>query len=118
MCKTDPRTRHWLGTATRRGGDLQQPLCRRTHQFRFRLWLPRLEGAAPPVARRSETARRRLFVVIGDGSGDLGLDRFHVETRALLHRRELDEALRRLADLLLDEDEAPELVGEPVIVGE
>src|SRR5262245_28693527 len=46
------------------------------------------------------------------------LERLHVEARALLHRRELDEGLRGLRDLLLHEHVAPELVDEPVLVVE
>jgi hypothetical protein len=45
------------------------------------------------------------------------LNRRHVETRALLHRRKLDESLGRLHYLLLHKREAPELVREPVVVG-
>src|SRR5262249_24197404 len=44
------------------------------------------------------------------------LQRFEVEARALLHRGVIQEGLRVLGDRILDEDEAPELVGEPVIV--
>src|SRR5262245_61443558 len=49
---------------------------------------------------------------------DLLLQRFEVEARALLYRRELDKGLRHLGDLLLHVDEAPELVGEPILVEE
>ena len=41
---------------------------------------------------------------------ELGLHGFEVEARALLHRRILEESLRRVGDLLLHEYEAPELV--------
>src|SRR5690606_6019522 len=48
----------------------------------------------------------------------LFLQRCQVERRAFLHRRVLEEGLGGLADLLLHEDEAPELIGEPVVVGQ
>ena len=44
----------------------------------------------------------------------LRLDRFEIEARAALHRREVEEGLEFLADDLLDEHEAPELILEPV----
>src|SRR5262245_7476037 len=47
---------------------------------------------------------------------ELGLERLEVEARPPLHRREFEEGLRGLADLLLRVDEAPELVCEPVVV--
>src|SRR5206468_5027000 len=49
---------------------------------------------------------------------ELFLQPLQVEARALLHGRELDEGLGVLPDLLLHEDEAPELVHEPVVVGD
>jgi hypothetical protein len=42
----------------------------------------------------------------------------HIETGTALHRWEIDERLRRLRYLLLDENETPELVGEPVVIGD
>ena len=50
-----------------------------------------------------------------DGLLDLLLDRFQIEARALLHRRELDEGFGGLAHHLLHEYKSPELVGEPVV---
>ena len=41
-------------------------------------------------------------------------DGVEIEARAALHRREFDEGLEFLAHYLLNEDEAPELVFEPV----
>src|SRR5215468_182869 len=49
---------------------------------------------------------------------EFGFEGFEVEARPLLHRRELEEGLRGLGDLLLGVDEAPELVGEPVVVSD
>lgn len=49
---------------------------------------------------------------------DLLLHRLHVEACAFLHRRKFDEGLGIFADLLLDIDEAPELVHEEIIIGE
>ena len=49
-----------------------------------------------------------------DPRRDLGLDRFEIEARAALHRRELDEGLGVFADLLLQEDEAPEFMDEEI----
>src|SRR5215470_12714147 len=43
------------------------------------------------------------------------LERFEIEARALLHRREIEEGLRCLCHLVLDEDEAPKLVGVPIV---
>src|SRR5262249_29047696 len=45
------------------------------------------------------------------------LQRFQVEARSLLHRREFDKGMRRLGDLLLNECEPPELECEPVVIG-
>src|SRR5262245_44067357 len=49
---------------------------------------------------------------------NLLLNSSHIETGTTLHRWEIDERLRRLRHLLLDEHEAPELVGEPVVIGD
>ena len=77
------------------------------------------DGRVCEVARSRGASRLLLRVpVCRDRRLDLRLDRLHVEARPLLHRRELDEGLRGLRDLLLDEDETPELVREPVVVGE
>jgi hypothetical protein len=43
------------------------------------------------------------------------LEGFEIEARALLHGQEIKECLRELCDLILDEGEAPEFVGEPII---
>jgi hypothetical protein len=59
--------------------------------------------------------RTLLPVVCRDRFFDLRLHRLHVERRALLHRRELDEALRPQCDDFLHEDESPELVHEPIV---
>src|SRR5712692_7068757 len=45
---------------------------------------------------------------------DLRFHRFKVEARALLHRRELNRGLGKFRDLLLHEDEPPELKGPPI----
>src|SRR6266704_6847862 len=50
------------------------------------------------------------------GCRDFRLHGIEVEARAFLHRWELDRSHRELLNLLLDEDEAPELVFEPVEV--
>src|SRR5262249_31524622 len=49
---------------------------------------------------------------------NLLLNSGHIETGTALHRWEIDERLRCLRYLLLDEHEAPELVGEPVVIGD
>src|SRR5262245_64793400 len=48
------------------------------------------------------------------GLRDLLLDGVQVERSGLLNRRELDEGLAELRHFLLDEDEAPEFVLEPL----
>ena len=53
-----------------------------------------------------------------DGFVDLRLDGGHIEAGAALHRREVDQRLRRLPHDLLHEHETPELVGEPVVIGD
>src|SRR5215213_6975786 len=50
----------------------------------------------------------------GSGGLDLRLHSVEVEARALLHWRELDRRHGELLHLLLHEDEAPELVLEPL----
>ncbi len=47
---------------------------------------------------------------------NLLLDGFQVEARGLLHGWKVDEGLTDLRDLLLDENEPPEFVGEPGIL--
>src|SRR5262245_10542430 len=49
-----------------------------------------------------------------DGLHDLLLDGVKVERSRFLNRRELDEGLAEFRHLLLDEDEAPEFVLEPL----
>jgi hypothetical protein len=49
-----------------------------------------------------------------DGGFNLLLYGLHVEGSRRLHRREVDKALRELADLLLHEHEPPELVLKPI----
>src|SRR5262245_24990400 len=56
-------------------------------------------------------ALRRFHLLLAPG-----LECVEVEARALLHRRELEERLRRLVNLLLDVGEAPELEHKPVVV--
>ena len=46
----------------------------------------------------------------------LGFDCRHVKARTRLHRRIIEEGLGFLRDLLLHEDEAPELTDEPSVV--
>lgn len=46
------------------------------------------------------------------------LQLLQVKARAFLHWRELEESLRCLCYFLLNKDEAPELVCEPVVVGQ
>src|SRR5258708_30423913 len=44
----------------------------------------------------------------------MALDRYKIEARPPLHRREFDESDGVLGDFLLQEDEAPELVDEEI----
>src|SRR5262245_37686419 len=92
----------------------------RTNQTcRVYLMSPFLLEEDPPVCSRSSSlasllargALRRFHLLL-----ELGLECFEVEARALLHRRKLEERLRRLGNLLLDVGEAPELEHEPVVV--
>jgi hypothetical protein len=46
----------------------------------------------------------------------LGFDGVQIETRAPLHRREVEKGLEFLAHYLLDEHKAPELELEPIEV--
>src|SRR5215470_7990274 len=46
---------------------------------------------------------------------NLLLYRFKIERSRSLHRRKLDRGLREIPDVLLDNDEAPELAGEEVV---
>ena len=73
-------------------------------------------------AVRLSDEQRGLSVLLAGLCGycrlDLRFHRLHVEARAFLHRRELDDALGCFCNLLLHEDETPELVGEPVVVSE
>src|SRR5271166_5138864 len=56
--------------------------------------------------------------VRGDGFLDLLLDRFEVERGALLHGRVLDRALCGLRHDFLNQNEAPEVVREELVVVE
>ena len=47
---------------------------------------------------------------------DLRLDSIEVEARALLHWRKFNRSHREFLDLLLNEDETPELILEPIEV--
>src|SRR5262245_57062295 len=67
--------------------------------------------AAPPTLPLPGRLGRRFLV-------ELLLQLLEVEARALLHRWELEEGLRRLRNLLLHEDVAPELVRVPILVEE
>ena len=51
------------------------------------------------------------------GGFDLLLHRFHIEARAFLHWRELDEGFGKFPDRLPHIDEAPEFVNEEIIEG-
>src|SRR5258707_10981369 len=73
-------------------------------------------GASAPRGRSLVKVQARLLGDRRSGGGDLRLDRIEVEARAFLHRRELDGSHRQFLDLALDENEAPELVLEPVEV--
>src|SRR3954468_18407900 len=64
--------------------------------------------------RRPPTPRRCLPGERSSGGLDLRLHGVEVEARALLHRRKLDRRHGELLHLLLHEDEAPELVLEPL----
>src|SRR6266478_7675511 len=68
----------------------------------------------PPIAiARSLAGGVRL-----DGRFDLRLHGFKIEARALLHGWEVDGSLGQFAHHLLHEHETPELVSEPVVVGD
>ena len=68
----------------------------------------------PLRASSSSGAGSQLFLLrhraLGDGFVDLRLDSRHIETGSALHRWEVDQRLRRLANHLLDENETPELI--------
>src|SRR5271165_3533488 len=66
-----------------------------------------------------QNCSERLFAhcAFCDRFVDRSLDRRHIEARAALHRREVDQGLRRLRHFLLNEYETPEFVGEPVVIG-
>src|SRR5579863_3013938 len=77
-----------------------------------------ISSRAPRVARPARfrnlirddllVLRRHLFI-------ELLFDDLQVEAGALLHRRELECALREFSYFLLDIDKAPELEREPVV---
>ena len=71
---------------------------------------PSTAGWAHRPTRKRVPVIRLLAGAGIHGMEDLLLDGFEVEARALLHRRELDGGLGQLRHLLLDVDEAPELV--------
>src|SRR5215213_7222851 len=74
------------------------------------------EGTARSSAIPSGGSASPLTLPRDRGSGglDLRLHGVEIEARTLLHWRELDRRHRKLLDLLLDEDETPELVLEPM----
>ncbi len=72
----------------------------------------RFAGAGPPELKTRAALFRLLFHLSLHRLKaflDLGLDGFEIEARAALHRGVFDEGLGIFADLLLQEDEAPEL---------
>src|SRR5215475_11793701 len=69
--------------------------------------------ALPPRRSLGLAALHHLHLLL-----ELRLQRLQVEAGALLHRRIVEEGLRVAGDRLLHVDEAPELVGEPVVEGE
>src|SRR5262245_53535885 len=73
-----------------------------------------LRGRGPALSHAADLGA----MVSLDGLRDLRLDGVEVEARWGLQRRELNEALRKFRDDLLDQDEAPELVREPVVVSD
>src|SRR5262245_51054154 len=91
---------------------------------RPKCWLPRSRRDVPADCRsaRVHRAERRSSLLTDRACSNrffnLLLDSGHIETGTALHRWEIDERLRRLRHLLLDEHEAPELVGEPVVIGD
>src|SRR5262249_41188693 len=117
-------------SATRRGrrSRIGQPLGR-PFQWRRRHWryAKGIRGSSLWRRRRqSSRATLRLTSSLVDSfrraSGsrlvDLGFHGRQVEAGALLHRWEVDGRLGELGHFFLHEYEAPELVGEPVVVGE
>src|SRR5215813_5369257 len=91
-------------------GWCQEPTLARVHRIRKPLsWSEGLSAKADQELLGGP--RGHLFL-------QLLLQGFEIEARALLHRRELEEGLRLPRDLVLDEHEAPELVREPVVVGQ
>ena len=72
--------------------------------------------SARPASVTTSAARQLLARARLHGCGDLIFDRIQIEACGLLHWREFDERLSRLRHDLLDKNEAPELVGDPVVV--
>src|SRR4029077_15434109 len=78
---------------------------------------PRPGGFFRAGRRRPSTSPMASLWLLGDrrsGCPDFPLHGVEVEARALLHRRKLDGRHGELLHLLLDEDETPELVFEPI----
>jgi hypothetical protein len=73
-------------------------------------------------AVRLSDEQRGLSILLAGMCGysrlNLRFHRLHVEACTFLHRRELNEALGGLCDLLLHEYEAPKLISEPIVIGE
>src|SRR5215470_5350939 len=59
-----------------------------------------------------------LAIARGDSGLYLCLHSLKIEACALLHRREVNQGLSGLCDLLLHESEAPKLVGVPIVEGQ
>src|SRR6266700_7948754 len=79
----------------------------------------KLTGGRPALKSPAIKLAKRVACLLAHcrlGCRDFRLHGIEVEARAFLHRWELDRSHRELLNLLLDEDEAPELVFEPVEV--
>src|SRR5438552_1470141 len=76
---------------------------------------PRLGALARNRPLLARTFARRLGLL--HPFRHLGFHGIEVEARAALHWRVIEEGLECLADHLLDENEAPELILEPCEVG-
>src|SRR5262249_27279218 len=95
-------------------------LRNRSHAGSLGLLLPPHSPAPPDELGRSETWPGELLA--HPAGCDCLLDRLlhgrHIEASSRLHRRKFDEGLRSLRNFLLNESEAPELIDEPVVVGD
>ena len=68
-----------------------------------------------PLTERCHRTSFSLTRAVLDHLLNLPLHRLEVERSRVLHRRIFDCSLRQLPDVLLDQDEAPELAGEEVV---